>query len=84
MKYYFQSIAAYVSISVFLAISGYFFSSIFKYYNFLSLEIRRTASVSSQLNLIDGIMRPLLGNMSILILFQKNNRYKYWQSIKVS
>ena len=69
MKYYFQSIAAYVSISVFLAVSGYFFSSIFKYYNFLSLEARRTASVTSQLNLIDGIMRPLLGNISILILF---------------
>jgi len=69
MKYYFQSISAYVSISVFLAISGYFFSSIFKYYNFLSLEVRRTASISSQLNLIDGIMRPLLGNISILILF---------------
>ncbi len=69
MKYYFQSIAAYVSISVFLAVSGYFFSSIFKYYNFLSLEVRRTASVTPQLNLIDGIMRPLLGNISILILF---------------
>jgi ABC-2 type transport system permease protein len=69
IKYYFQSIAAYVSISVFLAISGYFFSSIFKYYNFLSLEVRRTSSVTSQLNLIDGIMRPLFGNISILILF---------------
>ncbi|MDZ7859989.1 MAG: ABC transporter permease [Candidatus Krumholzibacteriota bacterium] len=69
MKYYFQSVAAYASISVFLAISGYFFSSIFKYYNFLSLEMRRSADVSSRLNIIDGITRPLLGNISILILF---------------
>lgn len=68
IKYYFQSVTAYVSIAVFLAISGYFFSSIFKYYNFLSLEVRRTTQIASQVNLIDGVMRPLLQNMSTLLL----------------
>lgn len=68
MKYYFQSITAYVSIAVFLAISGYFFSSLFKYYNFLSLEMRRNAETAASVNLIDSLMRPLFNNMSIILL----------------
>lgn len=68
MKYYLQSITAYISIAVFLAISGYFFSTLFKYYNFLSLEIRRNPEVAGSVNLIDSLMRPLLNNMSIILL----------------
>jgi len=68
MRYYLQSITAYVSIAVFLAISGYFFSSLFKYYNFLSLQLRKTAEVASAVNIIDSLMRPLFNNMSIILL----------------
>ncbi len=68
MRYYLQSITAYVSIAVFLAISGYFFSSLFKYYNFLSLQLRKTAEVAAAVNIIDSLMRPLFNNMSIILL----------------
>jgi len=68
IKYYFQSVTAYVSIAVFLAISGYFFSNIFKYYNYMSLEMKRNPNVGAQLNLIDGVMRPLMSNISIILL----------------
>jgi heme/copper-type cytochrome/quinol oxidase subunit 2 len=33
LRYFFQSVTAYVVISIFLVISGYFFFSIFRYYN---------------------------------------------------
>ncbi|MDD3643099.1 MAG: ABC transporter permease [Candidatus Krumholzibacteria bacterium] len=68
LAYYFQSITAYVVIAIFLLISGYFFFSIFRYYNYLSLQHLQSASPADGLNLIDGVMRPLLGNISILIL----------------
>ncbi len=69
LKYYFHSITAYVTICIFMIISGYFFFSIFKYYNFISLKIIQSNDPSSvSLNLIDGVMRPLFSNISIIIL----------------
>jgi len=68
LAYYFKSVTAYVVIGIFLIISGYFFFSIFRYYNFMSLQYLQSNSQSGELNLIDGVMRPLLGNVSILIL----------------
>jgi ABC-2 type transport system permease protein len=68
MRYYFKSITAYISIAVFLAISGYFFSSLFKYYNFMSLQMKKTSEAAASLNLIDSLMRPLFNNMSIILL----------------
>lgn len=68
LKYYFHSITAYVTLSIFLIISGYFFFSIFRYYNLLSLKVIQSNDFSGNLNLIDGVMRPVLGNISIIIL----------------
>ena len=68
LRYFFQSVTAYVVISIFLAISGYFFFSIFRYYNLLSLQSIQTGFAQGGLNLIDGVMRPVLGNISIIIL----------------
>jgi len=68
LAYYFQSVTAYVVIAIFLLISGYFFFSIFRYYNLISLQSLQNNSLRGGLNLIDGVMRPLLGNISILIL----------------
>ncbi len=68
LRYFFQSITAYVVISIFLVISGYFFFSMFRYYNLLSLQSIQSGFASGGLNLIDGVMRPLLGNISIIIL----------------
>jgi ABC-2 type transport system permease protein len=68
LRYFFQSVTAYVVISIFLGISGYFFFSIFRYYNLLSLQSMQSGFAPGGLNLIDGVMRPLLGNISIIIL----------------
>jgi ABC-2 type transport system permease protein len=68
LRYFFQSVTAYIVISIFLGISGYFFFSIFRYYNLLSLQSIQSGFASGGLNLIDGVMRPLLGNISIIIL----------------
>lgn len=68
LRYFFHSVTAYVVISIFLGISGYFFFSMFRYYNLLSLQSIQSGFASGGLNLIDGVMRPLLGNISIIIL----------------
>ncbi len=68
LRYFFQSLTAYVVISIFLVISGYFFFSIFRYYNLLSLQSIQSGFANGGLNLIDGVMRPMLGNISIIIL----------------
>lgn len=69
LQYYFQSIIAYVMIGLFLALSGYFFYSIFRYYNYVSFQAARSQYMASPLNLIDGVMRPLMGNISVVLLF---------------
>lgn len=69
IRYYFQSLTAYVMIALFLILSGYFFVSIFRYYNFMSLQAAREPYLARYLNLIDAVMRPLLGNVSIVLLF---------------
>ena len=69
LQYYFQSVTAYVMIGLFLALSGYFFYSFFRYYNYLSYQAAQEPGFAAQLNLIDGVMRPLMGNVSILLLF---------------
>jgi len=68
LKYYFNSVTAYVTMSIFLVLSGYFFYSIFRYYNYLSFQSARNPYIQSNLNLIDGVMRPLLGNISVVLL----------------
>ncbi len=69
IRYYFHSLTAYVMIGVFLALAGYFFYSIFRYYNYLSFQAAREPYLAGQLNLIDGVMRPLMGNVSVVLLF---------------
>ncbi len=69
LTYYFQSITAYVMIGLFLALAGYFFYSIFRYYNYMSFQSARDPSIAGMLNLIDGVIRPLMGNVSVVLLF---------------
>jgi ABC-2 type transport system permease protein len=68
LKYYFQSVTAYVTMSIFLLLSGYFFYSIFRYYNLLSFQTSRNPYLAESLNLTEGVLRPLFGNISIILL----------------
>ncbi len=69
LRHYFESLTAYVMIGSFLALSGYFFFSVFRYYNYLSYQAGREPYLAGSLNLIEGVMRPLMGNMSVVLLF---------------
>jgi ABC-2 type transport system permease protein len=68
LKYYFQSVTAYVTMGIFLALCGYFFFSIFRFYNMISFQAARNPYYAGSLNLTDGILRPLFGNISIILL----------------
>lgn len=68
LKYYFKSVTAYVTIGIFLAISGYFFFNIFRYYNMISYQAARSSYFMPGLNLTESVMRPLMGNISIVLL----------------
>lgn len=65
---YFYSPIAYVVITIFLVISGYFFQSIVSFYTMLSFNAMRNPYMAQGLNLTDGIFRPLFGNTSIIML----------------
>ena len=67
MKSYFVSPIAYVTIFIFLLISGYFFYTNINNYSFISLQAA-VSSVGFQATTTDGILRPLIGSMSIIML----------------
>lgn len=69
LQYYFQSMTAYVVTAVFAGLCGYFFYNIFRYYNYMSYQASRQPNIAASLNLIDGVMRPLLSNVSVVLLF---------------
>ena len=68
LKYYFQSVTAYVALGIFLAISGYFFFSLFTYYNLISFQATRNPHLTQSLNLTDGLLRPFFSNISFILL----------------
>lgn len=54
--------------AVFLFLTGYFFFSIFRFYTVLSYQAARNPQFTRDLNLMEGIMRPLFNNISIILL----------------
>ena len=59
---------AYVTLGIFLAISGYFFFSLFTYYNLISFQTARNPQLIQSLNLTDGLLRPFFSNISFILL----------------
>lgn len=68
LKYYFQHTAAYVTYGVFLFISGFFFFNQCAKYNWVSYQAARQPAYEQYLNLVEGIIQPLLSNISIVLL----------------
>ncbi len=66
LKTFFVSPIAYIVITVFLVLSGYFFYAITGYYNFVSQ--RWQSQPYYELNIMEGIFRPLLSNISVTLL----------------
>ncbi|MBI1987270.1 MAG: ABC transporter permease subunit [Nitrospinae bacterium] len=68
-KSYFVSPIAYIVTFIFLLVSGYFFYTNLAWYAFVSLQMASsTAEGVHDLNLTDGVLRPLFLNMSIVML----------------
>jgi ABC-2 type transport system permease protein len=65
---YYYSPIAYVVITIFLLISGYFFYNILVGYSNASYMATRDPYLAQYLNFTDGIFSPLFGNTNIIML----------------
>lgn len=71
LRSYFLSPIAYVVIAIFLILTGYFFYNIFASFSMVSFESRTNPLLAKQYNLLnitESVVRPLFGNMSIIML----------------
>jgi ABC-2 type transport system permease protein len=69
MRLYFTSPVAYVVLFIFLLISGYFFSSIFSFFGLISMQAAMNPAMARDLNVTEGVIRPLFNNISVILLF---------------
>jgi ABC-2 type transport system permease protein len=69
MRLYFGSPVAYVVFTFFLLISGWFFSQIFLIYSDISMRSFMQPQFGQNLNITEGVMRPLFTNMGVVLLF---------------
>src|SRR5499427_2438073 len=71
VRSYFSSPVAYVLLAVYLALAGYFFFALLTAFN-QSLAIysmMRNPEMLERFNLNEMVLRPLLHNMSVLLIF---------------
>ncbi len=68
MRLYFTSAVAYVILAIFLVVMGWFFSQIFLYYAQASMRAAMAPQMSQDLNVTDGIFRPLFSNFAVILL----------------
>jgi len=68
LRSYFVSPIAYVVISIFLVLSGFFFYELVTVYSFISVQYMRYQAYIPQLNVHDFVTRRLFGQISILLL----------------
>jgi ABC-2 type transport system permease protein len=68
MRLYFTSPVAWVIITMFLLIAGYFFYSIFAFYTLASMQSAMNPQMARELNVTDSVLRPLFSNVSVILL----------------
>jgi len=66
---FFVSPIAYAVIAIFLLIAGFFFYAHLSWLSLVSLQAANNPMVSSRINFTDVVVRPLIQNMSIIMLF---------------
>lgn len=70
-KSYFTSPIAYVVITMFLILSGYFFYNSFALFSTISFQATLNPMLAKQvglLNITESVVRPLFGNISVIML----------------
>jgi ABC-2 type transport system permease protein len=68
LQYFFNSVIAYVVITIFILLAGYFFYNLVAYFNLISAQAMQNPYQVQQLNLTQGVLQPLFGNLAIIIL----------------
>ena len=68
MRLYFSSPVAWVVMTIFLFIAGYFFYSIFAFYTLASMQSAMNPQMGRELSVTDSVFRPLFSNMSVILL----------------
>jgi ABC-2 type transport system permease protein len=68
LRLYFTSPVAYVVVTIFLLIAGYFFYSIFAFFTLASMQSAMNPQMGRDLNVTDSVMRPLFSNISVILL----------------
>ena len=69
LRAYFVSPIAYVVMVMFLTIAGYFFYSSFAFFNFIGFQAMSNPMMARNLNVTEGVLRPLYGNLGVILLF---------------
>jgi len=71
VRSYFSSPVAYVLLAAFLALAGYFFFALLSAFNqsLAIYQMMRNPEMMSRFNLNEMVIRPLLHNMSVLLIF---------------
>ena len=68
MRLYFTSPIAWVILTIFLFIAGYFFYSIFAFFTLASMQSAMNPAMGRDLNVTDSVLRPLFSNVSVILL----------------
>ncbi|HID31121.1 MAG TPA: hypothetical protein EYP19_14140, partial [Desulfobacterales bacterium] len=64
---YFSSPIAYVVVSIFLLLSGYFFYTAFAYFSMISVQAMQMPGAGG-INVTEMVLYPTFGNMSVIML----------------
>jgi len=71
LRSYFSSLTAYVVIVMFLLVTGYFFYTLLATFSVVSFQAQTDPMLAKQyqlLNITETVVRPLFGNISIILL----------------
>jgi len=68
MRLYFTLPVAYVVLTIFLVIAGWFFYNIFTFFTLASMQSAMNPAMARELNVTDSVMRPLVSNISVILL----------------
>jgi len=68
LMYFFNSPVAYVVITVFILLAGYFFYNLLAYFNLASVQAMQSAAGARGLNLTEGVVRPLFGDLAVILI----------------
>ncbi len=68
LRLYFTSPVAYVVLTIFLVIAGWFFYNIFAYFTLASMQSAMNPAMARELNVTDSVLRPLVSNISVILL----------------